>query len=143
MAEILIPRWDDYFMTLVYVVASRSKDKRTHMGAVIVGPGNMIISTGYNSFPRHIDDNNPKRQEKEEKKYWMIHAEENAILSTERRLLEDCVLYTNAIPCIEKCAPLIVQKQIKRVVVDKKWPTNTPEWAERNRRTLEMFAEAQ
>jgi deoxycytidylate deaminase len=35
-----IPRWDDYFMTMVYLAASRSKDKHTHIGAVVVGKNN-------------------------------------------------------------------------------------------------------
>jgi dCMP deaminase len=139
---IVVPSWDDYFMTLVYHVASRSKDQRTHMGAIIVGPDNILISTGYNSFPRHINDDNPERQKKGEKQFWMLHAEENAILNSERASLKGCVLYVNAIPCIERCAQPIVQKGIKEVVVDSKWPTNTLEWAERNRRTLEMFLEA-
>ncbi|MGA2130111.1 MAG: deaminase [Candidatus Pacearchaeota archaeon] len=142
-SSIEIPSWDDYFMTLVYMVASRSKDWRTHMGAVIVDQNHFIVSTGYNSFPRHIDDKKAERQEKNEKKYWILHAEENAILNSGRLTLEGCTLYTNAIPCSDKCAIQIVQKRPKEVVVDKKWPTNTAEWTERNKRTLEMFAEAE
>ena len=32
-----VPSWDDYFMSMVYHIARKSKDKRTHIGAVIVG----------------------------------------------------------------------------------------------------------
>ncbi len=48
--------WDDYFMTMVYLVASKNTDESTHMGAVIVGPNNEIKSTGYNGFARGLND---------------------------------------------------------------------------------------
>ncbi len=67
--------WDKYFMSLVYLVALKSKDKRTKIGAVIIGPDNEIRSTGYNSFPRGIDDNVPERQIPDEKYFWFAHAE--------------------------------------------------------------------
>ena len=57
MGKLLRPSWDDYLMKMVYNVATRSRDERTHMGTVIVGPNNEIRSTGYNSFPRGVTDN--------------------------------------------------------------------------------------
>ena len=134
----MVPSWDDYFMTLAYFVASRSKDARTHMGAVIVGPRKEVRSTGYNSFPRGLNDSVPERQERGEKQFWFEHAERNAIYNANVPL-DGCVMYTPGIPCMD-CARGIVQKGIKEVVVDLKWETNNPS-AERNRRTLEMFAE--
>lgn len=41
-------------MTMVYLVAMRSKDESTHIGAVVVGEMKEIRSTGYNSFVRGI-----------------------------------------------------------------------------------------
>ena len=38
------------------LVAKKSKDQSTQIGAVIVGPDNEIRSTGYNSFPSGIND---------------------------------------------------------------------------------------
>jgi len=49
--------WDRYFLNIAEQVKEKSKDKRTHIGAVIVGKDNEIVSTGYNSFPRCINDN--------------------------------------------------------------------------------------
>lgn len=55
--------WDQYFMSLVYMTAMKSRDPRTKIGAVIVTPnrstniiptGNAIISTGYNGLPRGV-----------------------------------------------------------------------------------------
>ena len=139
----MIQLWDDYFMTMVYLVASKSKDKRTHMGAVVVGPHKEIRSTGYNNFVRGLDDSVLERQEKGEKQNWFEHAERNAIYNATLigTSLVDCIMYTNGIPCMD-CARGIVQSGIREVVVDKKWSPNTfIEWAKRNKRTIEMFEE--
>ena len=47
--------WDEYFFNIAEQVKLKSKDKYTQIGVVLVGKGNEIISTGYNSFPRGID----------------------------------------------------------------------------------------
>ncbi|MBU2616197.1 MAG: CMP deaminase [Nanoarchaeota archaeon] len=145
MAEINIPSWDDYFITMVYLVAAKSKDKRTHVGAVVVGPRREIRSTGYNSFPRGICDDVLERQEKGEKDFWFSHAERNAIYNATLigSSLLDCILYTNVVPCMP-CAHGIVQSGIKEVVVDAKWGNgdlNSDELVGRYRRTFELFGE--
>ena len=71
--------WKEYFRNIAHQVKLKSKDKYTQIGAVIVGADNEIVSTGYNSFPRGIYDNEPLRQERPEKYYWFEHAERNAI----------------------------------------------------------------
>ncbi|MEK6840902.1 MAG: deaminase [Nanoarchaeota archaeon] len=137
------PTWDNYFMTMVYLVASKSKDTRTHMGAVIVGPRKEIRSTGYNGFVRGLNDCVLERQATGEKQFWFEHAERNAIYNatlTGTPLL-GCIMYTNGVPCMD-CGRAIVQSGIREVIVDKKWKTNNlNEWDKRNRRTLEMFEE--
>jgi len=136
--------WDDYFMSMVYLAASKSKDERTHIGAVIVGKDNEIKSTGYNSFVRKLRDDVLERQKKPEKYFWFEHAERNAIFNAVRfgASLKGCTLYTNGIPCMD-CARAIVQSGIKKVVVDKSWDDqNPPEWREHAVRTLQLFKEA-
>ena len=59
--------WDDYFMTMVYLASTRSKDEHTKVGAVIVDDLNIIMSVGYNSFVRGINDCVSERQERPEK----------------------------------------------------------------------------
>ena len=44
--------WDEYFMGIAMLAAKRSKDPNTQVGACIVSPDNIIISTGYNGMPR-------------------------------------------------------------------------------------------
>jgi len=58
--------WNEYFRQIAHTVKAKSKDKYTNIGAVIVGRDNEIISTGYNSFPRGIDDSIEDRQERPE-----------------------------------------------------------------------------
>ena len=76
--------WDDYFAGLLSQVAVKSKDPTTKIGALIVGPDREIRSTGYNSFPRGLDDNVRERMERPEKYYWIEHAERNAIYNAAR-----------------------------------------------------------
>jgi dCMP deaminase len=135
--------WDDYFMSMAYLIASKSKDERTHIGAVIVGLDKEIKSTGYNSFVRGLNDSVAKRQEKPEKFYWFEHAERNAIYNATLigTSLKGCKMYTNGIPCMD-CARGIVQSGILEVIVDKNWNnTNCGNDLEHSYRTIEMFNE--
>jgi len=138
-----IPDWDDIFMTMVYLVAAKSKDNNTHVGAVVVGPDKEVRTTGYNGFPRGLNDNLPKRQTRPEKYYWFEHAERNAIYNATLMgvSLKDCVMYTNGIPCMD-CARAVVQSGIKEVVVDKEWDReNSEKWSSHAERSLQMFSE--
>lgn len=139
-----VPNWDELFMTMAYLAATKSKDQSTHMGAVVIGPNKEVRSTGYNSFPRGINDNDPGRQIRPEKYFWFEHAERNAIYNAtlSGTSLKDCILYTNGVPCMD-CARAIVQSGIKEVVVDKFWDDqNPPEWQEHALRTEQLFKEA-
>ena len=48
--------WDEYFMGIAMLAAKRSKDPNTQVGACIVSPDNIIISTGYNGMPTGCSD---------------------------------------------------------------------------------------
>ena len=135
--------WDDYFMSMAYLVAMKSKDESTHIGAVVVGPNNEIKSTDYNSFVRGLNDNIKARQEKPEKYYWFEHAERNAIYNATLigTSLKGCRVYTNGIPCMD-CARAIVQAGITEVIMDKKWNENNPDiWKKHAGRSIAMFKE--
>jgi len=130
-------------MSMVYLVASKSKDERTHIGAVIIGSNKEVVSLGYNSFPRKLNDNVPERQKKPEKFYWFEHAERNAIYNATLigTSLKGCKMYTNGIPCMD-CARGIVQSGILEVIVDKEWnKDNSEKWSEHAKRTIQMFKE--
>ena len=48
--------WDEYFMGVSVLAAKRSKDPNTQVGACIVDENNVILSTGYNGFPKGCSD---------------------------------------------------------------------------------------
>lgn len=136
--------WDTYFMSLVYFVAMRSKDESTKIGAIIVGPDNEIRSTGYNSFPRGVNDHVLERQERPEKYKWFAHAERNSIYNAAMVGIpvKGCRMYTNGVPCND-CAFGLINSGIKEVIVDKEWNDNNyNQWLEEAQRTMVMFEEA-
>jgi dCMP deaminase len=77
--------WDETFMQIAKVIAMRSKDPNSQVGACIINPDNIIIGLGYNGFPRGCSDENlPWNREGsfEKTKYaYVVHAEANAILN--------------------------------------------------------------
>lgn len=113
-----IPGWDEYYLNICKVTATRSKDPDTQVGCVIAGPAHEIRSTGYNSFPRGIRDDVAERFQRPTKYLWMEHAERNAILNAARvgTPLEGCSLYVELMPCMD-CGRAIVQAGIREVVI--------------------------
>ena len=109
--------WDEYFMGIAMLAAKRSKDPSTQVGACIVSPDNIIISTGYNGMPKGCsDDEFPWGRTGEETKYpFVVHAELNAILNANGRDLRGSRLYVALFPCNE-CAKAIIQSGVKEVV---------------------------
>ena len=109
--------WDEYFMGVAKLAARRSKDPSTQVGACIVSPENIIISTGYNGMPKGCsDDEFSWDREGEETKYpYVVHAELNAILNANGRDLRDSRVYVALFPCNE-CAKAIIQSGVKEVV---------------------------
>lgn len=109
--------WDEYFMGVAMLAAGRSKDPNTQVGACIVSPENIIISTGYNGMPKGCsDDEFPWERTGEETKYpFMVHAELNAILNANGRDLRGSRLYVALFPCNE-CAKAIIQSGVKEVL---------------------------
>ncbi len=109
--------WDEYFMGIAILAARRSKDPNTQVGACIVSPDNIIISTGYNGMPKGCsDDEFPWSRVGEDTKYpYVVHAELNAILNANGRDLRGSRLYVALFPCNE-CAKAIIQCGVKEVL---------------------------
>lgn len=109
--------WDEYFMGIAMLAARRSKDPNTQVGACIVSPENVIISTGYNGMPKGCsDDEYPWERTGEETKYpYVVHAELNAILNANGRSLQGSRIFVALFPCNE-CAKAIIQSGIKEVL---------------------------
>ena len=109
--------WDEYFMGVAMLAARRSKDPNTQVGACIVSPDNIIISTGYNGMPKGCsDDEFPWERTGEQTKYpYVVHAELNAILNASGRDLRNSRIYVALFPCNE-CAKAIIQSGVKEVL---------------------------
>jgi len=111
--------WNEYFIKMADLVAEKSKDRSTKIGAVIVGPDHEVRSTGYNGFPRGVDDNVDERHERPAKYMWTEHGERNAIFNAARNGVHTlgCTMYLNCwYPCAD-CARAVIQAGIVRVVV--------------------------
>ena len=109
--------WDEYFMGISLLAAKRSKDPNTQVGACIVDRDNVILTTGYNGFPKGCsDDEFPWDREGEITKYpYVVHAELNAILNAQGKDLRGSRIYVDLFPCNE-CAKAIIQSGISEVV---------------------------
>jgi dCMP deaminase len=116
--------WDQYFMEMVDLIATRSKDPNTQIGAVIVNNNHDILSTGYNGMaPGMIET--PEIWERPTKYDYVIHGETNAIIRAAKLgvAIDGGTLYTTGFPC-NNCARNVVAAGIKKVVCfawDRDW----------------------
>ena len=105
--------WKKMFVEIAKVVAQRSADPHTQVGAVLV-KNKCVIGVGYNGEPKgfhfDFDWNSP------EKYPYVIHAEMNAISNANKNGV-DCNgadIYLTLSPCHD-CIKLLIQHGIKNV----------------------------
>lgn len=118
--------WDEYFLAIARLVATRSTCIRAQHGAVIVRD-KMILSTGYNGAPKriqHCDEVGLCYREQhgilpgtQYERCKSAHAEQNAIAQAARNgvALADSTIYVTDLPC-GICAKIIVNAGIQKVV---------------------------
>jgi dCMP deaminase len=106
--------WDAYFMQMCDIVSKRSKDPSTQHGAVLVDKNHRVVSTGYNGGCRKINDNLIDWSRPNKYSY-ILHAEENALWTSDRKDLEDCTIYVTGPPC-SRCMLRIVHAGVSRIV---------------------------
>lgn len=134
--------WDRRWIDLARLVASWSKDDSTKCGAVIVGPRNVLVSLGWNGFPRGINDDVAERRQRPQKYLWSEHAERNAIYNAAASgaKTEGCRMYLTWFPCCS-CARGIIQSGLSELVCTQ--PDLTlPVWGEDFRTASEILTEA-
>jgi len=133
--------WDKYFIDMARFIATKSKDPKTKVGCVIVGPDHEIRTTGYNGMPRGLNDALPERSINPEKRRWYEHSERNAIYNSARHgtALKGCTVYITAPPCSD-CVRGLIQVGIVEIVAakDHSWKT----WEEHMERATKMMDEA-
>ncbi len=111
------PDWDQYFMEVARVVASRSTCDRADVGCVIVRE-RRILTTGYNGAPAglpHCDDVGHLMENGHCIR--TLHAEQNALIQAALHGVstKGASLYVTHQPCFN-CAKMIVNAGIVLVV---------------------------
>ncbi len=110
-------KWDIRFIGLAQHISTWSKDPSTKVGCVVVGEDREIRSTGFNGFPRGINDDEERLMDREKKYPLICHAEENAIMHAARIgvSLKDSTAYVTWPPC-SRCARSLIQAGIREIV---------------------------
>jgi dCMP deaminase len=108
-------KWDMRFNEMAEFVSKWSKDPSTKCGAVIVRPDRTVCSVGYNGFPRGMQDTEERLNNREDKYSRVVHCEVNAVLSA-REPVHGYTLYTWPFLTCDRCAVIMIQAGIKRVV---------------------------
>ncbi len=125
------PSWEEYFMEIARVVATRSTCLRRQVGAVLV-KNRQILATGYNGVPRgivHCEERGCLRDElgipsgERQELCRGLHAEQNAIIQAARHgvPIEGSTAYCTAQPCV-LCAKILINAGIKEIVYCDKYP---------------------
>lgn len=123
-------KWDYRFLKIAKEVAKWSKDPSTQVGAIAV-IDRRIIATGYNGFPKGIEDTEELLEDRQAKLKLMVHAEMNMIYNAALHgvSLEGSTVYIYGLPACEECFKGLIQIGITRVVMPdieehgKKWKT--------------------
>ena len=133
LQEIQRPSWDEYFMNIAKVVASRSNCMKRKVAAIIVRD-KRVISTGYNGTPRGTRNcneggcprcNNLAASGTALDECLCSHGEENAIVQASYHgvSLKDAIIYSTFAPCLQ-CAKMIINSGIREVIYNMDYPLN-------------------
>ena len=125
------PSWDEYFMSLARLAATRSTCLRRHVGAVIV-KDRMLLSTGYNDTPRGLrncGDGGCARCASDAAAgtgldtCLCLHAEQNAIIQAAYHgvAIAGGAIYCTHQPCLT-CAKMVVNAGLVRIVYAAPYP---------------------
>ena len=136
------PDWDEYFLSLAELAATRSTCLRRAVGAVLTAD-QRVLATGYNGPPRGLPHcreagclraalNVPSGQRHEICRG--LHAEQNAILQAAHYgvAIRRATLYCTYQPC-SICAKLVLNLDIPRLVLCGTYPDDL---------ALDLFREA-
>lgn len=119
------PSWDQYFMDITRLVATRSTCLRRQVGALLVKDRN-ILATGYNGVPSgitHCETAGCLRERlgvpsgERHELCRGLHAEQNAIIQAARHgtNIDGSTLYCTTMPCII-CTKMLINAGITTVV---------------------------
>jgi dCMP deaminase len=133
LSRFVRPSWDEYFMNIAKVVATRSNCMKRKVAAIIV-KDRRIISTGYNGTPRGARNcneggcprcNGLAASGTALDECLCSHGEENAITQAAYHgiSLKGSTLYSTFAPCLQ-CTKMIINSGIVEVVYNQEYPLN-------------------
>ncbi|RUT36464.1 CMP deaminase [Paenibacillus zeisoli] len=133
--------WDTYFMDIAYMVSTRSRCSRRHVGSVLV-QGKKLLGTAYNGAPSGVPDcseagcmiaeeyelvtenGQEERMIKKQRCVRTIHAEQNLLLFTDRIDREGSSVYVTDEPCWT-CANMLANSGITLIVYHRPYPKDS------------------
>lgn len=134
----LINSWVGRFIGLAEHVATWSKDPSTKVGAVTIDPHTKIVTgLGFNGFPRGIEDDQERLENREMKYKIVVHAEMNAVLNANNNVRGN-YMFTTLPPCHD-CTKFLIQAGIVRIYTNKNIPDR---WMESFNLSKAMLKEA-
>jgi len=133
-------KWNKRFLELADQVASWSKDPSTKVGCVVVNNDKIVVSVGYNGFPRGVQDSEDRYNDRSLKYLLVQHAEANAI-SSAREPLDGFTAFVTHYP-YSNCMGLLIQSGIKTVVTTAPSPALQERFADSFRAAQLMCDEA-
>ena len=127
------PSWDEYFMDIARLVASRSSCLRRQVGAILVKDKN-ILATGYNGTPSgiaHCSETGCLRDKlgvpsgERHELCRGLHAEQNAIIQAAKHgvNIAGATLFCTFSPCII-CAKMLINAGVKKIIYVEGYPDN-------------------
>lgn len=124
MTEHIRPSWDQYFINIAKVAATRATCLRKKVGAVIVRD-KTLLATGFNGSPRgqvHCTDPGVGCEMEDNHCVRTQHAENNAVTQAAKHgtSINGATIYSTASPCYV-CAKQLVNAGIVRVVFGEKY----------------------
>lgn len=125
------PSYDEYFMRMAFLAASRSTCLRRKVGAVLVKEKH-VLSTGYNGPPkglRHCNETGCLREQlnipsgERHEICRGLHAEQNAIIQAALFgiSIKDSVLYVTNTPCVV-CAKMLINAGVIEIIYEGEYP---------------------
>ncbi|GGG55967.1 deaminase [Paenibacillus radicis (ex Gao et al. 2016)] len=132
--------WDTYFMDIAYMVSTRSRCSRRHVGALLV-QGKKLLGTAYNGAPMGVPDcseagcmiaeeleitieNGQEKMIKKQRCIRTIHAEQNLLLFTDPVNREGSSVYVTDQPCWT-CANMLANSGVQEIVYHRSYPKDS------------------
>jgi len=125
------PTYDEYFMSMAFLAATRSTCLRRKVGAVLV-KNKHVLATGYNGPPKgmkHCDETGCLREElgipsgERHEICRGLHAEQNAIIQAAvfGISIDESVIYVTDTPCVV-CAKMLINSGVKEIIYGGDYP---------------------